>query len=137
MRLTARTVPGPERLQLHQGFRPVEVKLISHEPESLWVSPKAGPGGARRLSGQPACAQARPSTLPREPAGVQARLPDPSRRRVAGHSEFFNEDFVAALNVLDALMASPLDFAFLLDALGGLALEHIEKIVLARLRDNG
>jgi len=52
---------------------------------------------------------------------------------VVGHSELFNEDIVAALNVLDALMASPREFAFLLDAIGGLALEHVEKIVVARL----
>jgi len=55
--------------------------------------------------------------------------------RVVGHSEFFWEDFIAAVNVLDALMASPRDFAFLLDAMGGLALEHVDKIAVARLAE--
>jgi hypothetical protein len=55
--------------------------------------------------------------------------------RIVGHSEFFWEDFIAAMNVLDALMASPRDFALLLDAMGGLALEHVDKIAVARLGD--
>jgi len=55
--------------------------------------------------------------------------------RVAGHSEYFFEDFIAALNTLDALMASPRDFAFLLDAMGGLALEHVDRIAVARLAE--
>jgi len=42
---------------------------------------------------------------------------------------------VAALNVLDALLASPRDFAFVLDAMGGFALEHVEKIAVARLAE--
>jgi len=54
---------------------------------------------------------------------------------VAGHSEYFYEDFIAALNVVAALMASPRDFALLLDAIGGLALEHVDKIALARLAE--
>jgi len=53
--------------------------------------------------------------------------------RVAGHSQFFHEDLVAALNVLDALLASPRDFAYVLDAMGGLALEHVDTIAVARL----
>jgi hypothetical protein len=32
-------------------------------------------------------------------------------------------------------MAAPRDFALLLDALGGLALEHVDKIAVARLAD--
>jgi len=55
--------------------------------------------------------------------------------RLAGHSQFFHEDFVAALNVLDALLAAPRDFAWLLDAMGGLALEHVEAIAVARLAE--
>ena len=57
--------------------------------------------------------------------------------RVVGHSEYFWEDFVAAINVLDALTVSPRAFALLLDAMGGLALEHVEKIALARLAEPG
>jgi hypothetical protein len=45
--------------------------------------------------------------------------------RVIGHSEYFYEDFIAALNVAAALMAAPRDFALLLDAIGGLALEDL------------
>jgi hypothetical protein len=55
--------------------------------------------------------------------------------RIVGHSEYFYEDFIAALNVAEALMASPRDFALLLDAIGGLALEHVDKIAVARLGD--
>jgi len=55
--------------------------------------------------------------------------------RIVGHSEYFWEDFIASLNTLDALMASPRDFAFLLDAMGGLALEHVDKIAVARLAE--
>jgi len=55
--------------------------------------------------------------------------------RLAGHSQFFHEDFVAALNVLDALVAAPRDFALVLDAMGGLALEHVDKLAVARLAD--
>jgi hypothetical protein len=55
--------------------------------------------------------------------------------RIVGHSEYFWEDFIAALNVAAALMASPRDFALLLDAIGGLALEHVDKIAVARLAD--
>jgi hypothetical protein len=40
-----------------------------------------------------------------------------------------------AVNVLAALMVSPRDFAFLLDAMGGLALEHVDKIAVARLAE--
>jgi len=39
----------------------------------------------------------------------------------------------AALNVVDALLAAPREFAFLLDAMGGLALEHVDTIAVARL----
>ena len=53
----------------------------------------------------------------------------------AGHSQYFHEDLVAALNVVDALMAAPRDFAWLLDAMGGLALEHVDKIAVARLAE--
>jgi hypothetical protein len=55
--------------------------------------------------------------------------------RVVGHAEFFNEDFVAALSTVAALMASPRGFAFLLDAMGGLALEHVDAIAAARLTE--
>jgi hypothetical protein len=55
--------------------------------------------------------------------------------RVVGHSENFYEDFIAALNVAAALMAKPRDFALLLDAIGGLALEHVDKIAVARLAE--
>jgi hypothetical protein len=54
---------------------------------------------------------------------------------IVGHSEYFWEDLVAAINVLAAIMASPRDFALLLDAMGGLALEHVDKIAVARLVD--
>jgi len=55
--------------------------------------------------------------------------------RIVGHSEYFWEDFIASLNTLAALMASPRDFALLLDAMGGLALEHVDKIAVARLAE--
>jgi hypothetical protein len=55
--------------------------------------------------------------------------------QVVGHSEYFWEAFVDAVNVLDAVIASPRAFALLLDAAGGLALEHVEKIVVKRLNE--
>jgi hypothetical protein len=55
--------------------------------------------------------------------------------RIVGHSEYFWEDLVAAINVLAALIVSPRDFALLLDAMGGIALEHVDKILVARLAD--
>ena len=55
--------------------------------------------------------------------------------QTVGHSEHFHEDFVAALNVAAALMAAPREFAFLLDAMGGLALEHVDRIAVKRLED--
>jgi hypothetical protein len=52
--------------------------------------------------------------------------------QVVGHFERFHEDLVVALNVVDALVSSPGDLAWLLDAAGGLALDHAEKIALER-----
>jgi len=50
-----------------------------------------------------------------------------------GHSQYFHEDLVAALNVVDALLTVPRDFAWLLDAIGGVALERVDAIAVARL----
>lgn len=55
--------------------------------------------------------------------------------RVAGHLRFFDEDLVAALNVVDALVSMPRDLAWLLDGAGGLALDHAGKIALERAQD--
>jgi hypothetical protein len=52
---------------------------------------------------------------------------------VVGYSRHFHEGFISALNVLDALLAAPLDFAWLLEAVGGTALERVDKIVARRL----
>jgi hypothetical protein len=52
--------------------------------------------------------------------------------QVVGHFQFFNEDLLAALNVVDALVSAPRDLAWLLDAAGGLALDHAGKIALER-----
>ena len=51
---------------------------------------------------------------------------------LVGHIRLFDEELVAALNVLDALLASPYDFAWLLEAAGGLALQHVGRISMAR-----
>jgi hypothetical protein len=51
---------------------------------------------------------------------------------LAGHLRLFDEEVVAALNVLDALLSSPYDFAWLLEAAGGLALQHVGRISMAR-----
>jgi len=56
---------------------------------------------------------------------------------LAGHSRHFNEDLLAALNTADALASAPRDFAWLLDAMGGLALEHVDRIAVARLAGTG
>jgi len=52
--------------------------------------------------------------------------------QVVGHFERFHEDLLVALNVVDALASSPGDLAWLLDAAGGLALDHAGKIALER-----
>lgn len=49
-----------------------------------------------------------------------------------GHIRLFDEELVAALNVLDALLSSPYDFAWLLEAAGGLALQQVGRISMAR-----
>lgn len=51
---------------------------------------------------------------------------------VVGHVQLFDEELVNALNVLDAILASPYDFAWLLEAAGGLALQHVGRISMAR-----
>ena len=51
---------------------------------------------------------------------------------LVGHVKLFDEELVAALNVIDALLASPYDFAWLLEAAGGLALQHVGRISIAR-----
>jgi hypothetical protein len=53
--------------------------------------------------------------------------------RQVGTFRFFDEDLLAGLNAVDALLASPSDFAWLLDAMGGLALEHVERIAVDHL----
>ncbi len=55
--------------------------------------------------------------------------------RVVGHLRFFDEDLVAAVNVVDALASMPRDFAWLIDGAGGLALDHAGKIALERALD--
>ena len=49
-----------------------------------------------------------------------------------GYVELFDEDLVAALNMIDALLSSPNDFSWLLEAAGGLALQHVGRISMAR-----
>lgn len=51
---------------------------------------------------------------------------------IVGHVQLFDEELVSALNVLDALLASPYDFAWLVEAAGGLALQHVGRISMAR-----
>ena len=54
---------------------------------------------------------------------------------IVGHSDLFYEDFIAAMNVVAALAAAPRELAFFLDAIGGLALEHVDRIAVKRLED--
>ena len=51
---------------------------------------------------------------------------------IVGHMQFFDQDFLAALNVVDALVSLPGDLAWVIDAAGGLALDHAGRIALAR-----
>jgi len=53
---------------------------------------------------------------------------------LAGHLRVFDEDLIASMNAADALISAPYDFAWLLDAAGGLALERTGKVSLARAR---
>jgi len=57
--------------------------------------------------------------------------------RHVGTFRYFDENLLASLNALDALLAAPRDFAWLLDAMGGLALEHVDRIAVARLAQAG
>ena len=57
--------------------------------------------------------------------------------RQVGTFRYFDENLLAALNAIDALLSAPRDFAWLLDAMGGLALEHVDKIAVARLAKTG
>jgi hypothetical protein len=68
---------------------------------------------------------------------AEGRYPVLLEGRQAGTFQFFDENLLAALNVLDALLVAPRDFARLLDAMGGLALEHVDKIAVARLGQSG
>ena len=52
-----------------------------------------------------------------------------------GHMQFFDQDFLAALNVVDALVSSPGELAWVIDAAGGLALDHAGRIALARVME--
>jgi len=52
--------------------------------------------------------------------------------QVVGHMQFFDQDFLAALNVVDALVSLPGDLAWVIDAAGGLALDHAGKIAVER-----
>jgi len=52
---------------------------------------------------------------------------------VVGHSRHFHDALVAAMTVVDALLASPGDFGWLVEAMGGVALARAGSIVAARL----
>jgi len=51
---------------------------------------------------------------------------------VVGHMQFFDQDFLGALNVVDALVSLPGDLAWVIDAAGGLALDHAGRIAVER-----
>jgi hypothetical protein len=53
---------------------------------------------------------------------------------LVGHVRTFDEALVQAMTIVDALLASPRDFAWLLEALGGAAAERVETILAGRLR---
>jgi hypothetical protein len=53
---------------------------------------------------------------------------------VVGYLRTFDEGLVQAMTTIDALLASPRDFAWLLQALGGVAAERVETILVGRLR---
>lgn len=55
--------------------------------------------------------------------------------QVVGHLRYFDEDLVAAVNVVDALVSLPRDLAWLIDGAGGLALDHAGKIALERAQE--
>jgi len=87
-------------------------------------------------------AQIAAAVLPGTGRRLRYRLgPDPEGRgfpilldgRPAVYSRHFLEALVVALNVVDALLAAPRDFACLLEAMGGLALEHVDTIAASRL----
>ena len=52
---------------------------------------------------------------------------------VVGHARIFHQELAAAMTVVDGLLASPLDFGWVLLALGGVAAERVERIVAGRL----
>ena len=54
---------------------------------------------------------------------------------VVGHSRHFREELAAAMTVVDALLSSPADFAWLLEALGGIAAARVEKVAAGRMAE--
>ncbi len=54
---------------------------------------------------------------------------------VVAYLEFFNQDILDALNVVDALVSAPRDLAWTLDAAGVLALDHAGKIAMEMSRE--
>jgi len=68
---------------------------------------------------------------------AEGRTPVLLEGRQVGTFRYFDENLLAALKAIDALLAAPRDFAWLLDAMGGLALEHVDKIAAARLAQPG
>jgi hypothetical protein len=52
---------------------------------------------------------------------------------VVGHIRHFREDLVDAMTVVEALLSSPADFAWLLEAMGATAAGRVEKVAAERM----
>jgi len=124
-------VAGPWHLEAHpaSGWAVLRqgASLESSQPVAIFSKKDAA-----RLAAAVLPSTGRPSRyrLGKDPDALG--YPVYAEDQVVGHFERFHEDLVVALNVVDALVSSPGDLAWLLDAAGGLALDHAGKIALER-----
>jgi hypothetical protein len=124
-------VAGPWHLEAH----PSSGWAVLRQGESLEGSQPVAifsKKDAARLAAAVLPSTGRPSRyrLGKDPDALGYPIFD--ENQVVGHFERFHEDLLVALNVVDALVSSPGDLAWLLDAAGGLALDHAGKIALER-----
>jgi len=124
-------VAGPWHLEAHPSSGWAVLRqgesLESSQPVAIFSKKDAA-----RLAAAVLPSTGRPSRyrLGKDPDALGYPIYDEDQ--VVGHFERFHEDLLVALNVVDALVSSPGDLAWLLDAAGGLALDHAGKIALER-----
>jgi len=122
-------VAGPWHLEAHPSsgwavLRQAE-NLESSQPMAIFSKKDAARLAAAVL---PSTGRRSRYRLGKDPDALGYPVYDDAQ--VVGHLERFHENLVVALNVVDALVSSPVALAWLLDAAGGLALAHAGKIAV-------